>query len=342
VKKPTCFGSGLVALDVILNGSPSTLPKLSVGGSCGNVLSILGYLGWNSYPVARLAENAASEEVLRDLKRWNIHTDHISTSVDGSTPIIIHRILKDGLGKPIHRFEFKDPITKSWLPQFKPITKNIASEILQENLIPDVFYFDRMNPGTFDIVTQLKAHGTIIYFEPSSISDIKQFEKFLSLADVVKYSHDRIPNYKETYPSNQCFLEIETRGEAGLLYRCKNMTKSGDWRLIAGFQLPYVQDAAGAGDWCTGGIIKSLCTQGRDFFFNIQAEQIEEALQFGQAFGAMNCLYDGARGLMYFLRPEELLHATQMFIEQRSLSAVDLPKVPIIDISTYRKFSELY
>ena len=50
------------------------LTKLSAGGSCGNVLSILGYLGWDSYPVARLANDEAGAGVMHDLKRWHIHT----------------------------------------------------------------------------------------------------------------------------------------------------------------------------------------------------------------------------------------------------------------------------
>ena len=123
VKKPTCFGAGLIALDVIMNGSPKTLPKLSAGGSCGNVLSILGYLNWNSYPMARLANNQAGVELIRDFKRWEIHLDYLRVNKEGSTPIIIHRILRDKSSKPIHRFEFRDPDTKKWLPQLKPITK---------------------------------------------------------------------------------------------------------------------------------------------------------------------------------------------------------------------------
>ena len=72
-KKPICIGTGLVALDVILNGSPKTLPKLSVGGSCGNVLSILAFLDWKSLPIARLANNLATKELLTDFNRWNIN-----------------------------------------------------------------------------------------------------------------------------------------------------------------------------------------------------------------------------------------------------------------------------
>src|SRR5687768_16063076 len=109
--KEICIGTGLIALDVILNGKPETPPKFYAGGSCGNVLSVLSYLGWSSYPIARLAKNDATKEIEKDFKKWEVKTNLISKTKEGSTPIIIHRILKDKKGNPKHRFEFKDPET---------------------------------------------------------------------------------------------------------------------------------------------------------------------------------------------------------------------------------------
>ncbi|KAA9041005.1 hypothetical protein FW778_02910 [Ginsengibacter hankyongi] len=338
----TCLGTGLVALDVILNGSPTTLPKLSAGGSCGNVLSILSYLGWNSYPVARLSNNQAGAELLHDLERWNIHIDHISVNKEGSTPIVIHRILKDKTGKPVHRFEFRDPETKSWLPQLKPITKTIAVEVSQRSIKPQVFYFDRMNPGTLELARNLKSKGAVIYFEPSSYRDIKQFEKFLAIADIVKFSHERIPDYKERYNLIRCFLEIETFGDQGLAYRTKKSSEPNHWKSIKGFSLNNIQDAAGAGDWCTSGIISYLCSAGQTGLLNAEIDLIERALEFGQALGALNCLYDGARGLMYYYEYKSLVSTINSFTSARSIAQKDLVLSPIIDISTNRQFSELF
>ena len=67
-----CIGTGLLALDVILNGSPTTPPKFNAGGSCGNVLTILSFLDWSIFPIARLADNKASIELLNDLNNWNV------------------------------------------------------------------------------------------------------------------------------------------------------------------------------------------------------------------------------------------------------------------------------
>lgn len=297
---------------------------------------------WDSYPIARLANNIAGDELVKDLARWHIHTDHLHRNDDGRTPIIIHRIKRDKSGKPIHRFEFRDPETGSWLPQLKPITRNVAAEVLQNNLKPDVFYFDRLNPGTYELAKNLREQGTIIFFEPSSIKDKDEFEQFVSITDVLKYSHERLPDYKNLFRSPQCFLEVETRGKEGLIYRSKNHTAPSHWHTIPGFVLGEIQDAAGAGDWCTAGIIHLLCAGGQKELFKTGVRRLHKALQFGSALGAMNCFYDGARGLMYHYSREKLLSDVEHFIGNEGIDAKEIVKLPLIDISTQLRFSDLY
>ena len=57
--KPVCLGTGLVVLDVVMNGNPHSRSKVWAGGSCGNVLTILSYLGWNAFPITRLGNDDA-------------------------------------------------------------------------------------------------------------------------------------------------------------------------------------------------------------------------------------------------------------------------------------------
>jgi len=292
--------------------------------------------------VARLASNQASRELINDLDRWHVHKDHLTVSDKGSTPIIIHRILKDKSGKPAHRFEFRDPETKSWLPQFRPITKDVASVVMQSQLVPEVFYFDRMNPGTFELATFLKARGTIIFFEPSSAKDIKLFEKFKAIADIIKYSGERIPDYMERYPVIECLLEIETQGKDGLFYRSANASTPDRWKVVKPFILPEMQDAAGAGDWCSSGIIQQLCSMGHGDFLKAGVTRIESALRYGQALGALNCLYDGARGLMYHYKTKDLLNVVEKLLAEKNTASFSLKKKPLIDISSNLQFSNLY
>ncbi len=62
-----------------------------------------------------------------------------------------------------------------------------------------------------------------------------------------------------------------------------------------------LEDAAGAGDWCSSGIIYQLVRNKKREFHRLKYEDIEFALNFGQALASLNCYYVGARGIMYNL-----------------------------------------
>ena len=297
-KKSICWGTGLLALDVILNGSPSTPPKLTVGGSCGNVMTILSYLGWSSYPVARLKNNDASEEIFSDLERWGVKTDFVYKEPTGSTSIIIHRILKNKKGQSVHRFEFRNPSTGAWFPGYKPFLSKEVPELIKKMPAPNIYYFDRINRAAIDLAREAKNQGAVVFFEPSSIGDPRLFEQCLQTADIIKFSNERIPNYKTQFKKSKVYLEIETLGKEGLNFRCTK-NNSSKWTLVKPFIVSELTDSAGAGDWCTAGIIDNLCREGFLAFNKKGIRQIKEGLLKGQILGAINCFFDGARGIMY-------------------------------------------
>lgn len=319
--KPTCLGTGLVALDVILNGSPTTPAKLCVGGSCGNIISILSYLGWNAKPIARLSKNTAAKNILKDFTSFNVKTDLISRASDGSTPIIIHRILKDKNGNPKHRFEFRVPGTREWLPSYKPVLSNTVEAITKKQPESEVFYFDRVSRSSIDLAKFYKEKGALIIFEPSSYKEDKQFSECLSVADIVKFSSDRITNYSELYPTPIAPLEIETLGGAGLQYRMKSTNKKG-WRKLTPLKVTNIIDTAGAGDWCTAGIINELGQKGAKSFYSADNDTIENALNIGQALGALNCTFDGARGIMYNIDYKTLNEIVSKLISRKDISKI--------------------
>lgn len=297
---PNCFGTGLLALDVILNGNINATPKLLTGGSCGNVLSILSFLEWDVYPIARLSKKVSTSYLLNDLKYNKLKTDLITQTDDGSTPIIIHRILKDSNGNPKHRFEFKVPKTSIWLPSYKPVLSNKVEGLTSFSKIPKVFYLDRVSRANIDLAKFYKEKGSVIFFEPSSMSDDKQFLECLAITDIFKFSNDRLPNYKSKYVKRQVFIEIETFGANGLAYRSFKQ-KSDKWNFLSAPFLHTVQDSAGAGDWCSAGMIHNLCKEGRVSLETLKVKELENSLQYGQFLGAANCCFFGARGLMYNL-----------------------------------------
>jgi hypothetical protein len=63
------------ALDVIMNRNPNTQAKFLAGGSCGNVLVIFSFLGWKSYPIARLSDKPSAKLLFEDLQKHNVNLD---------------------------------------------------------------------------------------------------------------------------------------------------------------------------------------------------------------------------------------------------------------------------
>lgn len=334
-KKPISLGTGLVALDVILNGNPATPAKLCVGGSCGNILTILSFLGWTSKPIARLSKGNATKNLIKDLANFDVKTDLISKEDTGSTSIIIHRILKDKNGNPKHKFEFKVPGTQQWLPSYKPLLATVVDNITKKQKNANVFYFDRVSRSSIDLASYYKKNGALIVFEPSSYKEEKQFDECLKLADIIKFSSDRISDYSQRHPVPVAALEIETLGKDGLRYRLKS-NKSKAWKKIGSFELPNIVDSAGAGDWCTAGIINELGYNGAKSFKEASLEDIEKALNIGQALGVINCTYDGARGIMYNMSSSELNTVVANLFSKKKINPIsNHSKTKIITIKNF-------
>lgn len=305
-------GTGFLTLDIILNGSKNTPPKFQAGGSFGNVITILSFLGFEAYPISRLANNKVTELLLGDIVEWGVKTDLVFRDETGSTPVIIHRILKDKEGNPKHKFEFKNPDNGKWLPSYKPFLSKKVKEI--ENIIPnsDVYYFDRVSRASVDLAKIAKSKGTIVYFEPSSYKNSKLFIEAINTSDIVKFSNERIKNYKHLFPESNASLEIETLGKDGINYRFN----SDKWINLKPFLISDPVDTAGAGDWCSSGIIKMICE--RDHLLTAQSKlEIEQAINYGQALGAINCLFDGARGIMYNIDVDTLEEWISLLMDDR-------------------------
>lgn len=317
--KAVCFGAGLLALDIVINGNPNTEPRFLAGGSCGNVMSILSFLGWRTYPIARLSNSRSTHLLFYDLTQQNVNLDLITQTDDGSTPVIIHRILKDSENNPKHRYEFRIPKTNIWFPSYKPVLSNKVEEITTFSSIPKVFYLDRVSRSTIDLALHYKGKGSLIFFEPSSVNDEKQFKECLAVADILKFSNDRLPQYKNLYSTRQVAIEIETLGANGLLYRSfKN--KSEDWRFMPAIHIENAMDNAGAGDWCSAGIIHALYENFyQTILNNVTVKKLEKAIEFGQFLSALNCKFYGARGLMYNLKYSEIKEAFKSYLKTKKI-----------------------
>src|SRR5438045_9713816 len=89
-KPPVCVGSGFVALDLIFVGNDRRRPSFTfAGGSCGNVLTILSYLGWDSVPVIRLKNDREARKLVDDLEKWSVNTTFVRRERSGITPVVV-------------------------------------------------------------------------------------------------------------------------------------------------------------------------------------------------------------------------------------------------------------
>ena len=94
-----------------------------------------------------------------------------------------------------------------------------------------------------------------------------------------------------------------------------------------------VVDTAGAGDWCSAGIIHILRKEKIQKISDANEIIIKQAVKFGQALAGLNCMFYGARGSMYALSKEkfqqytiEILTDTQsQIIDDRSI--LTTPKI---------------
>ena len=298
--RPVVAGTGLLALDVVLNGDGLRKSRLWAGGSCGNVLTILAYLGWRSYPIARIGKDAAGRELLRDMKKWGVNPRFIAPESTTHTPVVVERIGETSTGIPWHRFHFSCPNCGSTLPRYRPVTSDIAPAIQRRAPKTQVFYFDRAAPGTLAVAEVFKKKGSIVFFEPSRIRNEEIFVDCLEVSDIVKYSHERLSHARNLLDSVPIPIEIETLGSAGLRYRTQlDRAETSGWKVMSAFPVGSLRDAAGAGDWCSAGIIHRLALDGRATLDSIALSHLEDSLRFGQAIGAIKCHFEGARGIMY-------------------------------------------
>jgi sugar/nucleoside kinase (ribokinase family) len=288
--EPGCVGIGFVAADIV-EGSAEEF--VAAGGSCGNVLAILAWLGWKSVPVGRMGQDWASKVIRKDFAALGVEETFLSTERGIQTPIVIQRFVQEKSGRRVHRFSLACPECGGWLPRYRASTLGQAAEVVNSKIVPKVLYMDRISPAAVHLATWAKEQGALVVFEPSSIADERQFQRAVDLCHLLKFSHDRLGHVRDLRETQGPKIIVETCAEKGLRFRWR-----GHWTELSAFQTPRFLDGAGAGDWCTAGLIHRLGSGGAKTLETLQKPRLLAALRFGQALAAVNCGYEGARGAM--------------------------------------------
>lgn len=343
-------GAGLVTLDIIINNGSKT-PTFYAGGSCGNILAGLSFLGWNSISVSRAGKDKAGKLMIQDLSDNGVNVKYITREPEVATPRIIEKLRSNGKFAQ-HSFLLLCPNCHAYLPRFRSPTLKEINGILEDNLSPKVYFFDRVSPATLKLAKSYREQGTLVFFEPASLKNDIKFKEAINLSHIVKYargkSDNNCNNLQYTTIEKEIILKspalvIKTLGKDGLFYSSK---KDNKWRLQKGFRLNNLYDSCGAGDWCTVGFLfflQELATKNRGSFIDIlkSKNSIQSALIFAQILASLSCSFVGARGLSNSMEQKEILKAIRFIMKNNAdiNSVADLnsgKKLSIIDTKRKR------
>ena len=309
---PHCIGVGFVALDII-EGESGTFA--AVGGSCGNVMAILAWLGWSACASSRLSTDLASNMVVQELSDIGVDVSGLMRDDTVSTPIVIQKFITHADGRRGgHRYSLSCPDCGGWLPRFRAATLRQIEPLLERIKGVKTYYFDRVTPASLKAAAAAADVGALVVFEPPSIGDERAFQRAVDLCDVLKYSNDRLGHLPDLAAANHPSLIVETMGADGLRVRWRK-----NWTCLPAFEASVFKDAAGSGDWCTAGLIHAIGAKGRQGLAVLRKDDIERGLRFGQALATLNCGFEGARGLMSAKQPEVINRALRALQEKASL-----------------------
>jgi fructokinase len=317
-RKPgVVVGAGFVALDVVIPADLDAPVRVWAGGTCGNVLAALAYLGWTAYPIARLGDDLPGRRVAHDLERWGVRQDFLVREGGEGTPVIAEHIRAAGSGGT-HTFSSRCPFCGSDLPRYRSLRIGDTLPVLPKLPRPDVAFFDRVSAGVLRVAEHCAREGALVVFEPSAIGNPRLFRRLLALSHVVKLSRERMDGAVDTGDWSSPLLVIETLGAKGLRYRTRlDWADPEQWNTMPAIPVRPVCDTAGAGDWCTTGILHGLGAGGVESLRNADRQRLKSAILLGQSLAAWNCTFEGARGGMYCHSREELVDAVTTLIEGR-------------------------
>ena len=173
------------------------------------------------------------------------------------------------------------------------MTKKQAESVIESvEFNPRVFFFDRVSPAIIDMAEEFKSRKAVVFFEPSCKTTTKGFEKCVELADIIKFSDQRICDVS-CFEANERKLIIQTMGRDGLRFR-----KDSEWIKVLPIDNHSIIDTAGAGDWTSAAFIDLMFSDNTVSLSGVGLRELSEILYQAQAFGSLSCSYEGARGLM--------------------------------------------
>lgn len=186
--KKSCLLSGNFALDTIVtrdypngfvvgktNKFTETIVTECVGNTCGNVASILPYLGVQSFPIAHLDLSEQGLQIKDDLHRYGADVRFVENSANGGTTLLRCTHKRDKItGEHTTSFRATSPGSRFPRRRFLRVRDEAPAFIENLDFVPNIFFFDAAEAGLRYLATELQKQGTLIYFEPEGDAEKKQ------------------------------------------------------------------------------------------------------------------------------------------------------------------------
>lgn len=266
-----------------------------IGGTCGNVMTMLPYLGVETYPLAIFDRSAQGLQMKEDLARYGADTRFVRNEDKGGTTLLrcTHKTEPDGT----HTMSFRMTSPGSRFPRRKQLgALNGEAVAFAQTLdfVPDLFFFDDPAAGNMALARELRAKGTVVYFEPEGVDKkVSTFLKRVEVSDIVKFSGEKIEDYSFTdlFPDK---LFIRTMGKGGLEFRLRG----GSWIHVPAVANDNVVDWEGAGDWTSSAFIAGLLKVTSPDVRTISEETVKGILMEAQALASKSVSYMGSKGMI--------------------------------------------
>ena len=321
----TCMGTGNFSFDIITqreypngfvvgkrNRFEEKILAMEIGNTCGNVMTMLPYLGVKTFPVAKLDVSPQGYQMKRDMKAYGADVRFVSNTLTGGTTILrcMHKLDNDGKPTMGHK---GSTAGKPWTGlSARPCRKYLSSkggevEALVDSMdfIPDVFFFDVAQAGHRILAERLREKGSLVYFECDSdghrIENEKSrqaahrlFLRCVEASDVVKMSGEYVQDlsFADAYTDK---LFVQTLGADGLRFKLGG----GQWIKLDPVVNPDYKDYEGAGDWTSTTLIAALCSKDMLKVKDMTEEAVREALTMAQQMASYSVGFYGSKGLIH-------------------------------------------
>ena len=321
----TCMGTGNFAMDIISqraypegfvagkrNKFEEKILLMEIGNTCGNVMTMLPYLGVTTFPVAKLDVSPQGYQLKRDMKAYGADVRFVSNTINGGTTILRCTFKLDDNGQPAVSFKGSSAGKVCTGPTARPNRKYLSSKgdeveklLAGLDFTPDVFYYDVAQAGHRILAEKLRERKTLVYFECDSDGHTIQNEKsrmaakraFLrcvEASDIVKMSGEHIQDmsFADAYHDK---LFIQTLGADGLCFKLGD----GKWIKLDPITNPDYLDYEGAGDWTSSTLIAALCGMNLLKVKDMTEQAVIEALTMAQTIASYSVGFRGSKGMIH-------------------------------------------